>query len=79
LSSRRHLRDPYPESAIRDTVERTGLAQSRVSTSVANLRRRGWVETGPDSDDGCKTLAAVTEQMARLAERSRMTPEESLV
>jgi MarR family 2-MHQ and catechol resistance regulon transcriptional repressor len=67
------LRDLYMngESSIRETVERTGLAQSRVSTSVANLRQRGWVETGADPDDGRKTLARVTKQVKLEGDRRR--------
>src|SRR5215469_9722109 len=67
------LRDLYMngESSISETVERTGLAQSRVSTSVANLRERGWVETGPDPDDGRKTLARVTKQVKLEGDRRR--------
>jgi MarR family 2-MHQ and catechol resistance regulon transcriptional repressor len=67
------LRDLYMngESSIRETVERTGLAQSRVSTSVANLRARGWVETGADPGDGRKTLARVTKQVKLEGDRRR--------
>jgi DNA-binding MarR family transcriptional regulator len=70
------LRDLYVngESSISQTVERTGLAQSRVSTSVANLRELGWVETGPDPDDGRKTLARVTKKMRLEGERRRGQP-----
>ena len=57
------LRDLFMngQSSISDTVARTGLAQSKVSTSVAKFRDRGWVTTGPDPQDGRKTLATVTE------------------
>ena len=67
------LRDLYMngESSIGETVDRTGLAQSRVSTSVANLRQRGWVETGADPDDGRKTLARVTKQVKLEGDRRR--------
>src|SRR5262249_32508299 len=67
------LRDLYVngESSISQTVKRTGLAQSRVSTSVANQRELGWVETGPDSHDGRKTLARVTKQMRIEGDRRR--------
>lgn len=51
------------QSSISDTVTRTGLAQSKVSTSVAKLRDRGWVQTSPDSQDGRKTLAEVTKSV----------------
>jgi DNA-binding MarR family transcriptional regulator len=67
------LRDLYMngESSIGETVERTGLAQSRVSTSVQNLRERGWVETGPDPADKRKTLARVTKQVKLEGDRRR--------
>lgn len=67
------LRDLFMngESSITDTVRRTGLAQSKVSTSVAKLRDRGWVETGPDPGDGRKTLAAVTAAVKLEGDRRR--------
>jgi len=67
------LRDLYMngESSIGETVDRTGLAQSRVSTSVTNLRERGWVETGPDPTDKRKTLARVTKQVKLQGDRRR--------
>jgi MarR family 2-MHQ and catechol resistance regulon transcriptional repressor len=67
------LRDLYVngDSSISDTVTRTGLAQSRVSTSVANLRERGWIETRRDPDDGRKTIARVTGQVRLEGERRR--------
>ena len=59
------LRDLFMngQSSISDTVNRTGLAQSKVSTSVAKFRDRGWVMTRPDPNDGRKTLAVVTKQI----------------
>jgi len=67
------LRDLYMngESSIGETVDRTGLAQSRVSTSVTNLRQRGWVETGSHPQDGRKTLARVTKQVKLEGDRRR--------
>jgi DNA-binding MarR family transcriptional regulator len=67
------LRDLFMngQSSITDTVARTGLAQSKVSTSVAKLRDRGWVQTSPDPSDGRKTLAAVTEQVKLQGDRRR--------
>jgi MarR family 2-MHQ and catechol resistance regulon transcriptional repressor len=67
------LRDLYMngESSIGETVERTGLAQSRVSTSVANLRERGWIETGAHPQDGRKTLVRVTKQVKLEGNRRR--------
>jgi DNA-binding MarR family transcriptional regulator len=67
------LRDLFMNgrSSISDTVGRTGLAQSKVSTSVAKLRDRGWVDTGPDPQDGRKTLAAVTDAVKLEGDRRR--------
>jgi DNA-binding MarR family transcriptional regulator len=41
----------HPDSTISDIVSRTAFAQSRVSLAVADLRRRGWVETATDAAD----------------------------
>jgi DNA-binding MarR family transcriptional regulator len=67
------LRDLFMngESSISDTVARTGLAQSKVSTSVAKLRDRDWVHTSPDPRDGRKTLAQVTDTVKRQGDRRR--------
>lgn len=59
------------QSSISDTVQRTGLAQSRVSTSVARFVDRGWVSTAPDPADGRKTLAQVTDTVRRQGNRRR--------
>jgi DNA-binding MarR family transcriptional regulator len=58
-------------SSISDTVHRTGLAQSRVSTSVARFAERGWVTTAPDPSDGRKTLAQVTDAVRKRGNRRR--------
>jgi MarR family 2-MHQ and catechol resistance regulon transcriptional repressor len=67
------LRDLFMNgrSSISDTVARTGLAQSKVSTSVAKLRDRDWVQTSPDPRDGRKTLAEVTEAVKLEGDRRR--------
>ena len=67
------LRDLFMngQSSITDTVNRTGLAQSKVSTSVAKLRDRGWVQTSPDPTDGRKTLATVTDEVKLQGDRRR--------
>jgi len=67
------LRDLFMNgrSSISATVNRTGLAQSKVSTSVAKFRDRGWVTTSPDPSDGRKTLAAVTEEVNLRGDRQR--------
>jgi DNA-binding MarR family transcriptional regulator len=59
------------QSSISDTVHRTGLAQSRVSTSVAGFVERGWVTTAPDPSDGRKTLAQVTDAVRKRGNRRR--------
>jgi DNA-binding MarR family transcriptional regulator len=59
-------------SSITDTVHRTGLAQSRVSTSVARFVDRGWVTTAPDPNDGRKTLAQVTDAVRKRGNRRRI-------
>jgi MarR family 2-MHQ and catechol resistance regulon transcriptional repressor len=58
-------------SSITDTIGRTGLAQSRVSTSVKALASRGWVITLSDPNDGRRTLAEVTPEVAAEALRRR--------
>jgi MarR family 2-MHQ and catechol resistance regulon transcriptional repressor len=58
-------------SSITGTVARTGLAQSRVSTSVKALAGRGWVVTQADPNDGRRTLAEVTPEVAAEALRRR--------
>jgi MarR family 2-MHQ and catechol resistance regulon transcriptional repressor len=58
-------------SSITDTVGRTGLAQSRVSTSVKTMVGRGWVTTFFDPNDGRRTLAEVTPEVAAEALRRR--------
>jgi DNA-binding MarR family transcriptional regulator len=74
------LRDLFMNgrSSITDTVRRTGLAQSKVSTSVAKFRDRGWVTTTPDPGDGRKTLAGVTEQVKLEGDRRRARPVDPL-
>src|SRR5580704_10609162 len=41
----------HADSTIGDLSSRTGFAQSRVSTVVAALRDRGWIETAVDEAD----------------------------
>jgi MarR family 2-MHQ and catechol resistance regulon transcriptional repressor len=67
------LRDLFMngQSSITDTVHRTGLAQSKVSTSVAKFRDRGWVTISPDPNDGRKTLATVTDEVKLQGDRRR--------
>jgi MarR family 2-MHQ and catechol resistance regulon transcriptional repressor len=67
------LRDLFMngQSSITDTVSRTGLAQSKVSTSVAKFRNRGWVTTSPDPEDGRRRLVAITEAVKLQGDRRR--------
>jgi len=59
------------QSSISDTVHRTGLAQSRVSTSVARFVERGWASTTTDPHDGRRTLAQVTDTVRKQGDRRR--------
>lgn len=58
-------------SAVGDIARRTGLAQSRVSTSVRALAGRHWVTTGADPADGRKTLVDVTEPIRAAGQQRR--------
>lgn len=55
------LRDVFahPDSAIGQIAARTGLPQSHVSETVAQLRERGVVASRPDPQDGRRTLVSV--------------------
>jgi hypothetical protein len=48
-----------PASAIGDISERTGLAQSLVSKTVARMRERGLFTVEQDPRDGRRTLVSV--------------------
>ena len=58
-------------SAIGDIAARTGLAQSRVSTSVRSFIQRGWAITSGDPADGRKTLVDLNEQVRAAGARRR--------
>ena len=58
-------------SPIRDIAARTGLAQSRVSTSVRSFTGRGWAVTSADPADGRKTLVDLTEDVRAAGARRR--------
>jgi MarR family 2-MHQ and catechol resistance regulon transcriptional repressor len=67
------LQDLYlhgPTSIV-DVVSRTGIAQSRVSTSVAGFVDRGWARTSRDPLDGRKTVVKVTESVRAQGEGRR--------
>jgi MarR family transcriptional regulator, 2-MHQ and catechol-resistance regulon repressor len=52
-----------PPSTITAIAERTGYAQSRVSTAVAGIVERGWAKTGSDPTDGRRTVVFIPEEM----------------
>jgi MarR family transcriptional regulator, 2-MHQ and catechol-resistance regulon repressor len=56
-------------SSITEIAERTGYAQSRVSTAVAQIVERGWAETRSDPEDGRRTVVVVPDEM-RAASRA---------
>jgi len=58
-------------SPIRDIAARTGLAQSRVSTSVRAFTERGWAVTSADPADGRKTLVDLTGEVRAAGARRR--------
>jgi len=62
----RHLVDGAP-STITSLANRTGYAQSRVSTAVASLVERGWAQTESDPSDGRRTLVSAPDHIRRAA------------
>ena len=60
--------EPTPISAI---TARTGVAQSRVSTAVQHLARRGYVTTRSEPSDHRKTIVEVTEMVRTEGARVR--------
>ena len=64
----RHLLENSP-STITALVDRTGYAQSRVSTLVASLVDRGWAQTTSDPTDGRRTLVSAPEHVRQEADR----------
>lgn len=70
------LRDLFlnGRSSISETVARTGLAQSRVSTCARVLADRGLVTTSSDPEDGRRTLVEVTEVVRVEGGRRRGRP-----
>lgn len=67
------LQDLYlhGSSAVGAIAKRTGLAQSRVSTSVRALVDRGWVATAADPADGRRTLVDLTETVRAAGKQRR--------
>ncbi|MBF9070685.1 MarR family winged helix-turn-helix transcriptional regulator [Streptacidiphilus fuscans] len=58
-------------SAVGDVAKRTGLAQSRVSTSVRSFVERGWAVTSADPADGRKTLVDLTAEVRTAGAKRR--------
>ena len=50
-------------STITELAERTGYAQSRVSSAVAGLCERHWAQTRPDPTDGRRTVVYVPDEV----------------
>lgn len=59
---------PQPVGAI---AQRTGFAQSRVSTVVAALHKRGLAELGTDPADRRRTVAKIAEHARTQAKEAR--------
>ncbi|MEU1942918.1 MarR family winged helix-turn-helix transcriptional regulator [Streptomyces sp. NPDC059474] len=59
---------PQPVGAI---AQRTGFAQSRVSTVVASLHKRGLVELGADPADRRRTVAKIADHARAQAGEAR--------
>lgn len=59
---------PQPVGTI---AQRTGFAQSRVSTVVAALHKRGLVELGTDPADRRRTVAKIAEHARTQAREAR--------
>ncbi|UKY48951.1 MarR family winged helix-turn-helix transcriptional regulator [Streptomyces inhibens] len=59
---------PQPVGAI---AQHTGFAQSRVSTVVAALHKRGLVELGTDPADRRRTVAKIAEHARTQARQAR--------
>jgi MarR family 2-MHQ and catechol resistance regulon transcriptional repressor len=66
-------------STITALAQRTGYAQSRVSTSVLGLRDRGWVKTRSDPADGRRTIVYLAEDARAEANSIRASSARSTV
>jgi DNA-binding MarR family transcriptional regulator len=69
----------HPGSAVGEIQARTGFAQSHVSASVARMRERGILETGPDPADGRRTQVRVADAAMHALFRRATTPVEEVV
>jgi MarR family 2-MHQ and catechol resistance regulon transcriptional repressor len=65
----------HPPSTITALAERTGYAQSRVSTAVSSMVKRGWAQTRSDPKDGRRTLVFVPDRVRRAAQDFRRDTE----
>jgi MarR family 2-MHQ and catechol resistance regulon transcriptional repressor len=54
-------------STITELVDRTGYAQSRVSSAVVGLCERNWAQTRSDPTDGRRTIVDVPTEVQRQA------------
>jgi DNA-binding MarR family transcriptional regulator len=69
----------HPGGAVGEIQARTGFAQSHVSASVARMRERGILETGPDPSDGRRTQVRVADAAMHALFRRATTPVEEVV
>jgi DNA-binding MarR family transcriptional regulator len=67
----------HPATSISEIADRTGLRQSYVSESVARLRDQGVVETGPDPEDGRRTLVRLATGHPQRLASAAATPVDS--
>jgi MarR family 2-MHQ and catechol resistance regulon transcriptional repressor len=54
-------------STITGLADRTGYAQSRISSAVVGLCERNWAQTRSDPADGRRTVVAVPDEVQRQA------------
>lgn len=68
----------HPDSAVQEITARTGFAQSYVSTTVARLREKGWVESAADPADRRRTLVRLPDLMIQaIADREGRSLDEA--
>ncbi len=64
----------HPGSSISEITGRTGMPQSHVSETVAQLREQGLLETSPDPGDRRRTLVRVSPEHPANVMRAAMVP-----
>ncbi|MGN9839927.1 MarR family winged helix-turn-helix transcriptional regulator [Nonomuraea sp. H19] len=69
----------HPGSSVGEIQTRTGFVQSHVSASVARMRERGLLETGPDPADGRRTQVRVADVAMHTLFRRATTPVDEVV